>query len=72
MQAIWEKSRLLHQIAQDDTSVRFTEIWHKLTSWLPNFALLKQLFVAIIMLIILIIITCLLVQHFLVLPEGIG
>ena len=45
---IWEASKLFHLIAQDDTSWGFTNLWEKLTSWLPNFAWLKQLFVLVV------------------------
>jgi len=46
IQAIWEKSSLLDQVAQNDTLFGFTNTWNKLTSWLPKFTWLKQLFVA--------------------------
>ncbi|XP_074705243.1 uncharacterized protein LOC141933995 [Strix aluco] len=66
---IWEASKLFHLIAQDDTSWGFTNLWEKLTSWLPNFAWLKQLFVLVVTLLILGVITCVLIKsHALLLP----
>ncbi|XP_074667198.1 endogenous retrovirus group V member 2 Env polyprotein-like [Strix aluco] len=61
---IWEASKLFHLIAQDDTSWGFTNLWEKLTSWLPNFAWLKQLFVLVVTLLILGLLTCILIKCF--------
>uniref|UniRef100_A0A8D0KRU1 Uncharacterized protein n=1 Tax=Strix occidentalis caurina TaxID=311401 RepID=A0A8D0KRU1_STROC len=61
---IWEASKLFHLIAQDDTSWGFTNLWEKLTSWLPNFAWLKQLFVLVVTLLILGLLTCILIKWF--------
>ncbi|NXC38298.1 ERVV2 protein, partial [Penelope pileata] len=60
IQHIWQKSKILHQVAQDDTSFGFTELWERLTSWLPNFTWLKQLFMACIMIIALGLLKCML------------
>ncbi|NXK11938.1 ERVV2 protein, partial [Herpetotheres cachinnans] len=48
-----KRSVILQGIEKDDTSWGFTDILDKLTSWLPNFAWLKQLFVAAIGIIVL-------------------
>uniref|UniRef100_A0A8C3JCQ0 Uncharacterized protein n=1 Tax=Calidris pygmaea TaxID=425635 RepID=A0A8C3JCQ0_9CHAR len=40
---IWQQSKVLHQVSQDDTSLGFSDLWEKLTSWLPNFAWLVLL-----------------------------
>lgn len=40
---IRRQSEVLHKITKDDTSWGFEEIWHKLTSWLPNLTWLRQL-----------------------------
>jgi len=58
LQAVWECTKLLHQVSLDDTSFGFTGFWEKLTSWLPNFAWLKQLFMACIIVIALLILVC--------------
>lgn len=55
---IWEISKELHFITTDDTSWGFSEIWEKLTSWLPNLTWLKQLFVTAMVIIFLLIILC--------------
>uniref|UniRef100_A0A8C0IJI4 RNase H type-1 domain-containing protein n=1 Tax=Bubo bubo TaxID=30461 RepID=A0A8C0IJI4_BUBBB len=60
---IWEASKLFHLRAQDDTSWGFTNLWEKLTSWLPNFAWLKQLFVLVVTLLILGLLTCILIKR---------
>ncbi|KAF1567012.1 Endogenous retrovirus group V member 2 Env polyprotein, partial [Eudyptes schlegeli] len=53
LEQIWQQMRILHLTAQDDTSSGFSELWEKLTSWLPNLTWLKQLFVIIILSIVL-------------------
>lgn len=58
---IWEKTKVLHEVAQDDTSWGFRDIWEKLTSWLPGWDWLKQLFVSILVIIVLCILICLLI-----------
>lgn len=50
------KEKPLHQVAQDDTSFGFMDIRSKLTSWLPNFTCIM------VILIILVVLTCILVQ----------
>lgn len=62
LQAIWEQVKVLQQVSLDDTSFGFTNIWNKLTNWLPNFAWLKQLVAVLFVLIILIVLTCICVQ----------
>ncbi|NWS49542.1 ERVV2 protein, partial [Probosciger aterrimus] len=64
LEEIWKQVRVLHEMAKDDTSWGFKEIWKKLTSWLPNLSWLRQLFVGILMLIIIILITCGMVKCF--------
>ncbi|NXN44942.1 ERVV1 protein, partial [Rhinoptilus africanus] len=64
MQKIREKTQILHQMAQHDTSLGFSELWEKLTSWLPNLIWLKQLFIACIMLIVLGLLVCGVLQCF--------
>ncbi|XP_040977083.1 endogenous retrovirus group V member 2 Env polyprotein-like [Aquila chrysaetos chrysaetos] len=58
IEKIWEISKELHLITMDDTSWGFSEIWEKLTSWLPNLTWPKQLFVTAIVIIFLLIILC--------------
>ncbi|NXL68843.1 ERVV2 protein, partial [Chordeiles acutipennis] len=48
LQTIWKKTKILHQVAQDNTSWGFHELWDKLTSWLPNLIWLKQLLATLI------------------------
>ncbi|NXV98074.1 ERVV2 protein, partial [Calonectris borealis] len=50
---IWQQSKLLHQVSQDNTSWVFSELWEKLTSWLPDLTWLKRLFIFVLMFIIL-------------------
>jgi len=59
---IWEKTKVLHQVAQDDTSWGFSEVWEKLTSWLPNLGWLRQLFVTIVLIIMLGSVLCILIR----------
>lgn len=60
LEEIWEQTRTLHEISKDDLSWSYSEIWNKLTSWLPNFQWLKQVFIAIITLVVLGIFVCML------------
>ncbi|XP_040977084.1 LOW QUALITY PROTEIN: endogenous retrovirus group V member 2 Env polyprotein-like [Aquila chrysaetos chrysaetos] len=53
LEEIWEKTRILHEASQDDTSWDLTDILEKLASWLPDLTWLKQLFVTIIIIILL-------------------
>ncbi|NXC19397.1 ERVV2 protein, partial [Corythaeola cristata] len=64
LQKLWEKNKILHRVAQADTSFGFSKLWEKLTSWLPNFAWLKQLFIALIMIIVLELLVCCMLQCF--------
>lgn len=52
----------LHLVTQYGISWGFKEMWKKLTSQLPNFAWLRQLFTAFITLGLLILLTCSLLQ----------
>ncbi|XP_074021454.1 endogenous retroviral envelope protein HEMO-like [Numenius arquata] len=67
---IWQQSRVLHQVSQDDTSLGFSDLWKKLTSWLPDFAWLKQLFVLLITMIVLGIAICTLLRCFMCCAKG--
>ena len=49
---IWEKTKILHEVAQDNTSWGFSDLIEKLTPWLPNLAWLKQLFVMTVIVVI--------------------
>uniref|UniRef100_A0A8C0FHE8 Uncharacterized protein n=1 Tax=Bubo bubo TaxID=30461 RepID=A0A8C0FHE8_BUBBB len=65
MTQIWQQSNILHQVTQDNTLLGFTNLWEKLTSWLPDLTWLKQLFIACVLIIILgISICCLLHNHY--------
>ncbi|NWR48730.1 ERVV2 protein, partial [Regulus satrapa] len=59
---IWENTKILHMVAQDDTSWGFTNIWEKLTSWLPNLNWLRQLFATIVGILVLALIILILVK----------
>lgn len=61
---IWKQTQILHLVTQDNTEWGFQEIWDKLTSWLPNLRLLKQVFVIVIAVIALGIVTCVLLKCF--------
>lgn len=45
---IWKQTQILHKVTKDNTSWGFEEIWDKITSWLPNFKWLRQIFATII------------------------
>uniref|UniRef100_A0A8B9UZ12 Envelope protein syncytin-Car1 n=1 Tax=Anas zonorhyncha TaxID=75864 RepID=A0A8B9UZ12_9AVES len=60
LEEIWKQTRVLHEISKDDLSWSFSEIWNKLTSWLPNFQWLEQVFIALITLVVLGIFVCML------------
>lgn len=60
LEEIWKQTRILHEISKDDLSWSFSELWTKLTSWLPNFQWLKQVFIALIVLVVLGIFVCML------------
>ncbi|XP_074667523.1 LOW QUALITY PROTEIN: syncytin-2-like [Strix aluco] len=64
MTQIWQQSKILHQITQDNTSLGFTNLWEKLTSWLPDLTWLKQLFIACVLTIILGILICCMLRCF--------
>ncbi|NXK80306.1 ERVV2 protein, partial [Amazona guildingii] len=59
---IWKQTKIFHEMAKDDTSWEFEEIWKKLTSWLPNLSWLGQLVAGILILIVSILITCVMIQ----------
>lgn len=58
IQAIWERTKLLHQMSMDNTSFGFRDLWEKLTSWLPDFTWLKQLFIICVIIMIVLILMC--------------
>ncbi|NXK28775.1 ERVV2 protein, partial [Arenaria interpres] len=62
IEQIWQQSKVLHQVSQDDTLLGFSNIWEKLTSWLPNLVWLRRLFVMVVIIIILILIICLMIN----------
>ncbi|NXJ72194.1 ERVV2 protein, partial [Rostratula benghalensis] len=47
LQEIWEQTKILREVTKDDTPWGFSELWDKLTSWFPNLAWLKTLFMTI-------------------------
>ncbi|NXE30153.1 ERVV2 protein, partial [Ardeotis kori] len=59
---IWDISKELDLITIDNTSWGFSELWERLTSWLPNLTWLKQLFVTVIIIILLSIVLCIVVR----------
>ncbi|NWU48613.1 ERVV1 protein, partial [Dromas ardeola] len=59
---IWEKTKILHEVAQDNTSWGFGDLIEKLTSWLPNLAWLKQLFIVTIIVAILSMVLCVIIR----------
>lgn len=59
---IWEHTKILHEVTKDNTSWGFEDLWHKLTSWLPHWTWLKNLFVIIIVLISVCILACIMIQ----------
>ena len=62
LEEIWERTKILHEVSQDDTSWGLTGILEKLTSWLPNLTWLKHLFVTIIITILLSVVLCIVVR----------
>ncbi|XP_072715512.1 endogenous retroviral envelope protein HEMO-like [Ciconia boyciana] len=65
LNALWEKARIVQEVSSDDTSLGLRDLWDKLTSWLPNFGWLKQLFIGFITLAILGIFVCVFLKCFL-------
>ncbi|NXT17051.1 ERVV2 protein, partial [Prunella fulvescens] len=59
---IWEQTKILHEVTKDDTTWGFQEVWEKLTSWLPNLRWLKQAFIAVVGIVILVMLVCVLVK----------
>ncbi|XP_054246936.1 endogenous retrovirus group V member 2 Env polyprotein-like [Indicator indicator] len=59
---IWEQSKVFHEVSRDDISYGFSNLWEKLTSWMPNIFWLKQLLVGIVMIIILIVLIVVLIK----------
>ncbi|NXP11630.1 ERVV2 protein, partial [Thinocorus orbignyianus] len=70
LQNIVNKAQILHQVAQDDTSFGFVDLWEKLTSWLPNLAWLRQLFTLLIAIIVLGVLICILARCFIWYTKG--
>ncbi|XP_075302620.1 endogenous retrovirus group PABLB member 1 Env polyprotein-like [Opisthocomus hoazin] len=62
LEEIWKQTKILHEVTKDDTSWGFSEIWEKLTSWLPNLGWLRQLFVTMVLIIMLGIVLCILIR----------
>lgn len=60
---IWKQTQILHQVAQEDTSLGFQEIWNILTSFLADLGWLKRLFIAVIVKITMYILPCILIQY---------
>ncbi|NXA66215.1 ERVV2 protein, partial [Mohoua ochrocephala] len=61
---IWQHAKILHEVTKDDPSWS-THLWKTLRSWLPNLNWLKQLFMGILLLGIIILCTCAFSQCFL-------
>uniref|UniRef100_A0A8B9NB51 ERVV2 protein n=1 Tax=Accipiter nisus TaxID=211598 RepID=A0A8B9NB51_9AVES len=59
---IWKQTKFLHQVTKDNMSWGFEELWHKLTSWLPNWTWLKNLFIIAIIVICVCILACIMIQ----------
>ncbi|NWH83019.1 ERVV2 protein, partial [Piaya cayana] len=59
---IWEKTKILHMVTQDNTSWGFTNVWEKLTSWLPNLNWIRQLFATIVGILVLVIMILILIK----------
>ena len=70
LQSVWERTKLHHQIYLDDISFGVTELWKKLINWIPNFAWLKQLFMACIIVISLLMLVCISLRCMLWLCKG--
>lgn len=60
LEEIWKQTRVLHEIGKDNLSWSFGEIWNKLTSWLPNFQWLKQVFIVLMVLLAIGVFVCML------------
>ena len=62
---LWEKTWVFHEVALDDTSLGFRDLWDKVTSWLPNLEWLQQLLMGLITLMVLEILVCISLKCFL-------
>ncbi|NXS74706.1 ERVV2 protein, partial [Pandion haliaetus] len=65
LDTLWEKTQVFHELSLDNTSLRFQDLWEKLTSWLPNLGWLKQLLIGLITLMILGMFVCVFLKCFL-------
>ncbi|NXD72287.1 ERVV2 protein, partial [Eolophus roseicapillus] len=61
LKEMWKQVKIFHEVAQDDTSWGFEEIWEKLT-WVPNLSWLRQLFLTVLVIIGMVLITYITVQ----------
>lgn len=59
---IWKQTKLFHEITKDNTAWGFSDLWEKLTSWLPNLKWLKQLFVTAVIIVFISITLCVTVR----------
>ncbi|XP_040982865.1 endogenous retrovirus group V member 2 Env polyprotein-like [Aquila chrysaetos chrysaetos] len=64
LKEIWKQSKILHEVTKDDLPWGFKELWDKLTSWLPNFRWLKQIFIMVIILMTLGMMVCIMLKCF--------
>ncbi|XP_040977079.1 LOW QUALITY PROTEIN: syncytin-2-like [Aquila chrysaetos chrysaetos] len=64
LEEIKKQTAVLHEVTRDDLTWGFEEMWNKLTSWLPNFGWLKQIFVMIIVLLALGVLICIMIKCF--------
>jgi len=62
---LWEKTQLFHEVALDDTSLGFRDLWHKVTLWLPNLERLKHLLMGLMTFMVLGILVCISLKCFL-------
>uniref|UniRef100_A0A8C3EAP4 Uncharacterized protein n=1 Tax=Corvus moneduloides TaxID=1196302 RepID=A0A8C3EAP4_CORMO len=55
---IWKGTQILHEAASRNNTLKFDHIFDTLTSWLPNWAWVKEIFIIVVIAVIICVISC--------------
>lgn len=55
---IWKGTHILHEVASRNETLKSDHIFHTLTSWLPNWAWIKETFITAVIIVIICVIAC--------------